>query len=475
MQLSNSYTELPDRFYSRIRPTAVPSPTLLAWNRPLAEELGLADAHRSEEELAEIFSGNAVPDGADPIALAYAGHQFGYFVPQLGDGRAVLLGEATSRRDGRRYDIQLKGSGQTPYSRNGDGKAPLGPVLREYILSEAMHRLGVPTTRALAAVATGSPVYRETVLPGAVFTRVAASHLRIGTFEYFATRGDAEAVERLVDYAIQRHYPEAADTPNPRLAFYRCVVEAQASLVAQWLSIGFIHGVMNTDNTSISGETIDYGPCAFMDEFDINRVFSSIDRHGRYAYGQQAPIAFWNLARLAECLLPRNDDGKTREALEAELNRFPDRFTHHHRERMYAKLGLTTDDAENADLLNAWLRHLQEHALDFTLSFRRLGARLEADDAPEFGEFETRWKACLARQPESPAEIRERMERLNPLYIPRNHQVERVIRAAIAGDLSLFHELNRVLQNPYAEQPGFENYAEPPTPEERVTQTFCGT
>lgn len=475
MQLDNSYTELPERFFSRIRPTAAPTPTLLAWNQPLAEELGLADPKRTNGELAEIFSGNAVPDGADPIALAYAGHQFGYFVPQLGDGRAVLLGEAISRRDGRRYDIQLKGSGQTPYSRNGDGKAPLGPVLREYILSEAMHRLGVPTTRALAAVATGSPVYRETALPGAVFTRVAASHLRVGTFEYFATRGDAEAVDRLVDYAIRRHYPEAADAPDPRLAFYRGVVEAQAALVAQWMSIGFIHGVMNTDNTSISGETIDYGPCAFMDEFDINKVFSSIDQHGRYAYAQQAPIAFWNLARLAECLLPASEDGNTKEALEAELNRFPERFTHHHRERMTAKLGLTTDDADNADLLNAWLQHLQDNALDFTVSFRRLCARVEAEDAPEFGDFETRWKARLALQPESPAGIRERMERVNPLYIPRNHQVERAIQAATVGDLTVFHELNGVLQNPYTEQPGFENYAQPPTPEERVTETFCGT
>jgi len=472
MTFDNTYTRLPERFFTRAQPATAPDPKLLAWNAPLAEELGLSDLATSETRLAQIFSGNEIPEGAEPVALAYAGHQFGYFVPQLGDGRALLLGEVISRRTGRRYDLQLKGSGQTPFSRRGDGRSSLGPVIREYILSEAMYRLGVPTTRALAAVWTGESVFRETRLPGGVFTRVASSHLRIGTFEYFAARRDLEALQTLADYAIERHYPEVKEAQRPLVAFFARVVEAQAALVAHWMDIGFIHGVMNTDNSAISGETIDYGPCAFMDEFDFHKVFSSIDQDGRYAYSQQASIAQWNLARLAECLLRLGDE---QSLFEAELAGFQGRFEQHYLRRMRRKLALTTEEPDDTQLINAWLQHLQDHALDYTLSFRRLGTRLEATDTEAFGEFEDRWKRRLASQPESATELKRQMEAANPLFVPRNHQVERAIQAAIDGDLSVFHELNQVLRQPFTEQPEFARYAEPPRPDERVQRTFCGT
>jgi len=474
-RLENSYARLPGHFHARVLPATVPAPKLLAWNEPLAAELGLAELGEDEERLARLFGGNELPPGAEPIALAYAGHQFGQFVPQLGDGRAVLLGERPDA-SGRRRDIQLKGSGRTPFSRMGDGKSSLGPVIREYLLSEAMHALGVPTTRALAAVATGERVFREEALPGGVFTRVAASHIRVGTFEYFAARDDAAAVRTLADYAMNRHYPEACEADDPLIAFYRGVVEAQARLVAHWMALGFIHGVMNTDNTAISGETLDYGPCAFMDEFHYDKVFSSIDHYGRYAYGQQAPIAQWNLARLADCLLLAGGD---KTAYEQELARYPRLFEDQWLARMARKLGLTVaepDDAEPAsDLIGDWLAHLQRHGLDYTLSFRRLADRAGATDEPVYGEFELRWRERLARQPEDVGEIRARMDAENPLYIPRNHQVERAIQAAIAGDLSVFHELRGVLSRPFDEQPGRAAWAEPPAPEERVTRTFCGT
>jgi len=470
-RLENSYARLPGHFYARVEPAAVPAPALLAWNGPLAAELGLDALGGDEERLARLFGGNELPPGAEPIALAYAGHQFGRFVPQLGDGRAVLLGERVDA-SGRRRDIQLKGSGRTPFSRMGDGKSSLGPVIREYLVSEAMHALGVPTTRALAAVATGERVFREEALPGGVFTRVAASHIRVGTFEYFAARGDADAVRTLADYAIDRHYPAAREAHEPLRAFYRGVVEAQARLVAQWMALGFIHGVMNTDNTAVSGETLDYGPCAFMDEFHYDKVFSSIDHYGRYAYGQQATIAQWNLARLADCLLSAGGD---KAAFEEELGRFPGLFEGEWLGRMARKLGLTTAEPDDADLIGDWLAHLQREGLDYTLSFRELAARTGAGDEPRFGEFETRWRERLARQPDTAGEVRASMEAENPLYIPRNHQVERAIRAAIGADLSVFHELREVLGQPFHEQPGRSCYAEPPAPEERVIRTFCGT
>ena len=470
-RLENSYARLPERFYARVEPAAVPAPALLAWNAPLAAELGLGELGGDEERLARLFAGNELPPGAEPVALAYAGHQFGQFVPQLGDGRAVLLGERVDTA-GRRRDIQLKGSGRTPFSRMGDGKSSLGPVIREYLVSEAMHALGVPTTRALAAVATGERVFREQALPGGVFTRVAASHIRVGTFEYFAARGDAEAVQTLADYAIERHYPHAQEADAPLVALYRAVIEAQARLVARWMALGFIHGVMNTDNTAISGETLDYGPCAFMDEFHYDKVFSSIDHYGRYAYGQQGSIAQWNLARLADCLLIAGGD---KAAYEEELSRYPRLFEEEWLGRMARKLGLTTTEPDDADLIGDWLAHLQRNGLDYTLSFRRLAGRVDAGGEPAFGEFEARWRARLGRQPESPGEVRGRMEAENPLYIPRNHQVERAIQAAIGGDLSVFHELREVLAQPFGEQHGRAAWAEPPAPEERVTRTFCGT
>jgi uncharacterized protein YdiU (UPF0061 family) len=475
MRIDNSYLSLPDRCYVRQRADTVPKPTLLAWNAPLAEMLGLSGLAESETDRAEFFGGNRWPTEADPIALAYAGHQFGHFVPQLGDGRAVLIGDVVGA-DGRRYDVQLKGSGRTPFSRGGDGKSAIGPVLREYVVSEAMHRLGVPTSRALAAVATGESVMRERPLPGAVLTRVAASHLRVGTFEYFAARGDLEALRALAEFAIERHYPECATRERPYGALFESVLEAQAELVARWMGLGFIHGVMNTDNTAISGETIDYGPCAFMDEFRHDKVFSSIDHAGRYAYNRQPVIALWNLVRFAECLL-QIDDAK--ERYEQALEHFMPTYRTAYRHVMCAKLGLPLDDGgQHDELIAAWLQHLHDHQLDFTLSFRQLADRLEAPretDEPRFGEFEQRWRKAIDAAGEDPARVRARMNAVNPLFIPRNHQVERAIDAAIDGDLSIFDDLLEVTADPYEEHPALASYAVPPEPRERVTQTFCGT
>jgi uncharacterized protein YdiU (UPF0061 family) len=468
----NTYARLPTQFFARVQPAGAPAPRLLAWNQSLAEELGLGRLGEDSERLAEMFSGNDLPPGAEPIALAYAGHQFGHFQPQLGDGRALLLGEVVRQSDGKRFDLQLKGSGQTPFSRNGDGRSALGPVIREYLVSEAMHRLGVPTTRALAAVATGERVRRDDLTPGRVLTRVAASHVRVGTFEYFSARRDLDALQALADYVIDRHYPDAAKRDQPLQALFAAIVERQAALVAHWLDLGFIHGVMNTDNMAVSGETIDYGPCAFMDEFDFNKVFSSIDRFGRYAYGAQPGIAQWNLARLAECLLRIDAD---KSAYEAELARFESLFREQHFARMAAKLGLVEPVDDDADLITDWLQHLQDRQLDYTLSFRELADRLLQDNAPVFGEFEANWKARVLAQGLEPPAVRDRMNAVNPLFIPRNHQVERAIDAAVRGDLSVFNDLREVLQRPFDEQPGREGYAQAPRSEERVMQTFCGT
>ena len=470
-QFDNSYARLPKRFFTEIRPETVPSPRLLAWNSELASDLALNALNGDNPRLAEIFSGNLVPSGSEPIALAYAGHQFGHFVPQLGDGRAHLLGEVVDGKGARR-DIQLKGSGRTPFSRNGDGKAALGPVIREYIVSEAMHHLGIPTTRALSAVQTGEWVQRETMLPGAVITRVAASHIRVGSFEYFAARNDLEALQTLCDYAISRHCPEAAKDDHPSLALFRWAVERQAQLVTHWMGVGFIHGVMNTDNMAISGETIDYGPCAFLDEFDYQKVFSSIDRHGRYAFSQQGGMAQWNLARLGECLLMIGGESRM---FEAELARFSGLFEQYYLDKMRAKLGLTIKADDDQELANEWLQYLQDHTLDYTQSYRRLATQLDANEKPMFGEFEAKWRQRLTRQKEPIDQIRQRMDAVNPAFIPRNHQIEKAIQAAIAGDLSIFYELCEVLCNPYEDQPRFARYAEPPFPQERVTQTFCGT
>ena len=476
MDFQHSYAGLEGPFHAPAELPGFKAPRLFAWNDALAETLGLgglADAasEAGRNQLARWFSGSEPLPGARPIAQAYAGHQFGQFVPQLGDGRAALLGEAVDA-EGRRWDIQLKGSGRTDFSRGGDGKSSLGPVVREYLLSEAMHALGVPTTRALAAVATGEHVFRDRAEPGGVFTRVASSHLRIGTFQYFAARGQNDALRALADYAIARHDPAAADAEQPYLALFAGVVERQSRLVAHWLSIGFIHGVMNTDNTAISGETLDYGPCAFMDEFAHQKVFSSIDRHGRYAYGNQPTIVHWNLARLAECLLVLDED---LEGFQAALDRCPKILGEEYLRRMGAKLGLRDPQPADRALVDDFLEVLEEGSLDFTVSFRDLADRVQAEDTAGFGEWEQRWRARLAAQGDAPEATRALMNSVNPAVIPRNHQVERAIQAAFAGDFSVFRELHEVLQTPFQAQPGKEAFGLPPEEGERVTRTFCGT
>jgi uncharacterized protein YdiU (UPF0061 family) len=484
----NTYAALPANFFARVAPTPVASPRLIKLNRPLAIHLGLDPDRLASPEGTEILAGKRVPDGADPIAMAYAGHQFGHFVPQLGDGRAILLGEVIDA-DGIRRDIQLKGSGPTPFSRRGDGRAALGPVLREYIVSEAMAALGIPTTRSLAAVMTGESVMRETVLPGAVLTRVAASHIRVGTFQYFAARGDTDGVRRLADHVIARHYSQVAGTERPYPALLSAVIARQADLVARWLLVGFIHGVMNTDNTSISGETIDYGPCAFMDHYDPATVFSSIDEMGRYAYANQPRIALWNLTRLAECLLPLFSDDQEKAIAEAQaiLGEFPEKFTGAYQTGLRAKIGLFTkrdgDEALVQDLLDA----MAKSRADFTLTFRRLSdAALDAADDENvrklfadpaaFDEWARRWQQRIADEPQSAAERQAAMRSVNPAFIPRNHRVEAVIQAAVNhDDYAPFEELLTVLSKPYEDQPAFSAYADPPMPEQRVLQTFCGT
>ena len=471
MNFDNSYAALPGAFHATVSPEKVRAPELLAWNEALARELGLDAFEGDTSKIARVFGGSEALAGSHPISMAYAGHQFGHFVPRLGDGRAALLGEVVTA-SGQRYDIQLKGSGRTPFSRAGDGKSWLGPVLREYILSEAMHRLGVPTTRALAAVATGETVVRESVLPGAVFTRVAASHLRVGTFQYFAARGDTASLKTLADYAIDRHYPEARDEPEPYIGLFRGVIERQAKLVAHWMSIGFIHGVMNTDNTAISGETIDYGPAAYMDEFRFDKVFSSIDQYGRYAYGNQPSIAQWNLARLADTLLSLD---ASKDALESVLAEFSDHYEAHFIALMAPKLGLFDPQSSDADLIVELLEYLNEKAHDFTLSFRGLASRIDAVDEAQFGAFESKWRERVTNQGKTPAEVAELMNSVNPLFIPRNHRVEEAIASAVAGDLAPFHRMVDVLAHPFTDQPDADDLRRPPLPAEVVQQTFCGT
>jgi serine/tyrosine/threonine adenylyltransferase len=484
----NTYSALPANFFARVAPTPVASPRLIKLNRPLALELGLDPDRLDSPEGAEILSGKRIPEGADPIAMAYAGHQFGHFVPQLGDGRAILLGEVMDAH-GVRRDIQLKGSGPTPFSRRGDGRAALGPVLREYIVSEAMAALGIPTTRSLAAVMTGESVLRETALPGAVLTRVASSHIRVGTFQYFAARGDTEGLRYLADHVIARHYPEAAAATRPYHALLDGVIFRQADLVARWLLVGFIHGVMNTDNTSISGETIDYGPCAFMDHYDPAMVFSSIDEMGRYAYANQPRIALWNLTRLAECLLPLFSDDKDNAIEQAQLilGEFAEKFTAAYQAGLRAKIGLFTqrdgDEALVQDLLDA----MAKNQADFTLTFRHLAdaarsadgdtnVRVQFTDPAVFSEWAVRWRQRIADEPQTPAERHAAMRAVNPAFIPRNHRVEAVIQAAVNNDdYAPFEELLAVLAKPFEDQPEFAGYADPPQPDQRVMQTFCGT
>ena len=484
----SSYAGLPERFFARVDPIPAAKPRLLRFNHALGLELGLAVGDLDAEALAGLFSGNIIPPGVEPIAMAYAGHQFGHFVPQLGDGRAILMGEALDRA-GVRRDIQLKGSGRTPFSRGGDGRAALGPVLREYLVSEAMHALGIPTTRALAAVATGEPVFREQALPGAIVTRVAASFVRVGTFQYFAARDDVDAVRRLADYVIDRHYPEAKTEQQPYLALLRAVTDGQASLIANWMHVGFIHGVMNTDNMAVSGETIDFGPCAFMDSYDPAAVFSSIDSQGRYAYGNQPHAAVWNLARFAETLLPIIDAGADRavELASEVLATFSMRFSDLSLAGVRRKLGLSVREDGDAALAEDLLDAMHRNQADFTLTFRRLcdAAEREAGDADvrslfvnprDYDEWAARWRARLTREPLEPRARAAAMRKVNPAIIPRNHRIQRVIDAAVQGqDFAPFAELSAVLSQPYQPPEGFESYADPPQPSERVQQTFCGT
>ena len=476
---NNTYAKLPSRFHSATTPAKSPAPTLIEVNDELAKELGIDPEWLRTEQGLAVLSGNAIAEGSEPISQAYAGHQFGGFSPQLGDGRAVLLGEVIDV-NGNQKDIQLKGSGRTAYSRGGDGKSALGPVIREYLMSEAMHALGVPTTRALAAVTTGEKVRRETPQDGGIFTRVASSHLRVGTFQFFAAREDKEALTILTDYALKRHYPNAENSPIPAINLLNAVMSAQVKLVAQWMSLGFIHGVMNTDNSSISGETIDYGPCAFMDEFHPQCVFSAIDRDARYAWGNQAPIAHWNLTRLGEALLPVIDDDQDKAIalVEQTLNKFSDEFLQHYLTNYSNKFGLKEGTA--IEFIQDSLAMLAEEHIDYTLFFTYLTDYVE--DETSLANFESlfadndicqQWLADWKLR-HDPAKL-DTMQNTNPVLIPRNHQVEQAIQQAYQGDFTLFHRLNQAWKTPYQKSNNNQDLQLPPTKDQRVLQTFCGT
>ena len=483
----HTYRALPEQFHARVQPTPVAQPRLFALNEELARQLRLPVPALAANG-AQIFSGNRLPADAQPIALAYAGHQFGGFVPQLGDGRALLMGELLDC-DGRRRDVQLKGAGPTPFSRRGDGRAALGPVMREYLVSEAMHALGIPTTRALAAVSTGESVIREEVLPGAVFTRVASSHIRVGTFEYFAAQSDWPSVEQLARYAIDRHYPEVKFLDRPFLAFLEGVAERQAALVADWMRVGFIHGVMNTDNSSISGETIDYGPCAFMDAYDPKAVFSAIDRSGRYAFSNQPYIAQWNLARLAEALLPLIDADleKAVEAAREVIQNMLSRFERHWLANMRAKIGLSTERPEDRALVGDLLDIMHRCGADFTKTFRSLCDANQRFEVPhcahnipglpaQYEAWVVRWKQRLAAETTTELERSNLMRKFNPARIPRNHRIEEAIQAAVSSaDFGPFERLGAALREPYSESEAYSEYENAPTEEQRVRRTFCGT
>ncbi len=501
MNFDNSYARLPDRFYAPVEPREASDSQTLLVNQDLARKLGIDPDWLASDEGAQFITGSTVVDGSEPIALVYAGHQFGNWVPRLGDGRAALLGEIVTD-EGRRLDLQLKGSGRTPYARGGDGLAPLGPVLREFLIAEAMHALHIPTTRALAAAATGDPVQRDQTLPGGVILRTASSHLRIGTLEFFASRGDGDAINTLIDYAMERHYPERDATP---LGLLDAVAHAQADLIARWQLAAFIHGVMNTDNMLLCGETIDYGPCAFMNTYDPNTVFSSIDRHGRYAYGNQPGIAQWNIARLAQALMPAfGDDESAQEAFlkqaQEVVDDFPDHFQRAYAAHIAPKLGLHTfddggDDDGDGDwqLVDDLLQAMKEHQLDFTLTFRGLTAQaarhadLDAADAPEIDDdlFELPdeltpwlddWRARLRDDPQSHEERHTTMAAHNPAFIPRNHRVEEALDQAVhQGDLQPFIGLHERLQDPFTYDPKDRDLATPPEPSEEIDATFCGT
>ena len=492
----NTYARLPERFHVRIEPTSVSAPVLIKLNAPLALELGLDPEALSSPTGVGMLAGNQIAPGSEPIAQAYAGHQFGHFSPQLGDGRAILLGEVVDR-NGNRRDIQLKGSGPTPFSRRGDGRAALGPVLREYIVSEAFAALGIPTTRSLAAVTTGEMVARETMLPGGVLTRIAASHVRVGTFQFFAARKDLEALRVLADYVIARHYPEAGQAANPYRALLDAVMARQTSLVARWMSVGFIHGVMNTDNMTISGETIDFGPCAFMDYYDPAQVYSSIDQRGRYAYGNQPAITGWNLARFAETLIPllaETQDVAIAEG-QAAIDAFGPMFERAYRTEFARKMGFRDYREGDEQITATLLDRMAASGADFTSTFRHLnqialpgiasgdlGERASVairalfETTDEHDAFMARYRERLASDPASPDERAATMRRSNPVFIPRNHLVEEAIAAAVEhGDFATFERLIEILADPFDDRPGTDRYAAPPQPHQIVHQTFCGT
>jgi uncharacterized protein YdiU (UPF0061 family) len=485
LRFDNTYAALPERFYSRLNPEPVSTPHTVRVNDALAEQLGFDPEWLASQKGAEFAVGNHIVDGADPIATVYGGHQFGNWAGRLGDGRALLLGEVIDQ-DGQRFDVQLKGSGRTPYSRRGDGRSPLGPVLREYIVSEAMAALGIPTTRALVAATTGEQVRREAMLPGGVLVRVAKSHIRIGTFQYFASQDDPEAIELLAEHVIERHYPDLEDASLVDLL--RAVAERQAKLVAQWQLVGFIHGVMNTDNMLLSGQTIDYGPCAFMNEYDPETVYSSIDRHGRYAYGNQPRIAQWNLSRLAQARLnPTDADDQAWEAAQEIVDAFPDMFREAYGKGMARKLGLQQWREEDWPLGEDLLELMYETGSDYTLTFVRLSELVgsgsedkrlsELGTLPEaFDPWVERWRSRLDDESSSPTERREMMRSKNPICIPRNHLVDAAITAAVeSDDFSRFHELVDVLACPYEYDASQGEFCRPPTPDQRVDATFCGT
>jgi uncharacterized protein YdiU (UPF0061 family) len=486
---NNTYVNLGNDFYARTALSPVSNPALIVFNRALCDALGLSDTCLDSPEGAAILAGNRVPEGAEPLAMAYAGHQFGHFVPQLGDGRALLLGQVAAP-DGVRHDIHLKGTGRTAFSRDGDGRAALGPVLREYLVSEAMAKLGVPTTRALAAVTTGEQVARQQLLPGAVITRTASSFVRVGTFEFFAARNNLAAVRRLADYVIERQYPGCRDEPNPYLALFVAVIDRQAALIAQWMQFGFIHGVMNTDNMSIAGETIDYGPCAFTDHYAHDQVYSSIDRYGRYAYNNQPDIGLWNLTRLAETLLPllADEPQAAVEAAQAALTVYLSSYARYWLDGMRGKIGLQTRHDHDKVLIEDLFGIMNAGRADFTLTFHYLST-LKADspeqdgrvralfgDPASFDRWARQWRARLKQEGSDDAARQARMQAFNPVYIPRNHRIEAAIRAAEdRGDFSVFHDLHAVLQKPWQRQAGKDAYMLPPEPDEVVRQTFCGT
>ena len=488
MQFENTYSNLPEHFFQRTRPVSVANPTLICCNHKLIEELNLKLDLTEPRKVAKIFSGNIILDGSDPIALAYAGHQFGHFVPQLGDGRAVLLGEVLDANNAR-WDIQLKGSGPTLFSRNGDGRAALGPVIREYILSESMHALGVATSRSLAAVTTGENVFRETVEPGAILTRVASSHIRVGTFQYYLAKNDFNAIKLLADYAINRLYPDARKAKNPYLELLRQICDRQASLIASWMHLGFIHGVMNTDNMAISGETIDYGPCAFLDNYNPDAVFSSIDSMGRYAFGNQAKIAQWNLARLAECILPLLDsDEKKAIALATDIiETFDGVYDDYYLGGMRRKFGFLSNKPKDKSIIDEFLDLMQRFGVDYTLVMRGLCSAVKTSsditelsdkfsNAIEFEDWIRRWRDRLQSGSIDPNEIIRSMKSINPVFIPRNHLIENVIQSAVGdNDFKLFQDLLLALSNPFEDNKDFMSFKLPPKSNEIVHQTYCGT